>query len=116
MAIINHKTFPPTLSRQVVCAAIRHRKTGLIVCGARHMDDIMRAQIRAIFPIRYFLWKRVLRHFRCGNPFTRWDQGFIDQKQVYLTRTQAWELAVEAGQIQWAKDRPPGELFSEDLY
>jgi len=48
----------------VVCAALRHPTNGRIICGARHYDPIMRAQINATEGPA--AWKGC-------------DQGFIDQ-------------------------------------
>lgn len=92
----------PTTQRVVVCAAIRSRETGKIVCGARHFDTIMRA---IVFP----------NHTK-DSEWLSAEQGFIDQYGVFLTRREAWDIASKAGQIKVNPDRPPGPLFSEDLY
>lgn len=96
-------------SRVVVCAAIR--KDELIICGARHFDTVMRGVIATM----------KIKH-------TGFEQGFIDQYGVFMTRREAWVIADKAGQIR----RPTGleteynprpanvgdeaELFSENLY
>lgn len=51
------------------------------------------------------------------------EQGFITTNNMYLNREDAWNHAVNCGQINkttiWYKsdhEREPYELFSEDLY
>lgn len=95
--------------RFVVCAAMR--KNGVIVCGARHFDPIMRRQIALN-----------------GMGHTDWEQGFIDQFGEFLTREEAWKVADAAGEIRrptgfedFLHARPAnvgdeGMLFSENLY
>lgn len=90
------------LNRLVVCAALKHTD-GSIICGARHYDDdeIMRQQI-----------------VRASNA-SGWrgaEQGFIDQKGVFLTREEALEVAKAAGQIKRRCGGDSKRLFSENLY
>lgn len=85
----------------VVCAAIRS-KEGKIVAGARHWDSVMRGQV-------------------CpdGRRPTEWlstEQGFIDQFGNFLTREQAWTVAVNAKQLVGKHVGRQGVLYSEDLY
>ena len=83
--------------RRVVCAANRHEHTGLIICGARHWDKIMRAQ----------------------NPYAtpaNFEQGFIDQFGDWMTREEAWQVAMDQGQIRRRCGGDDGRLFSENLY
>lgn len=49
------------------------------------------------------------------KPMT-WDQGFIDQWGLFLTREEAWTVAVEKGQIRRQVNTPEGTLYSEHLY
>lgn len=86
--------------RRIVCAAIRN-DIGTVICGVRHYDTLMHTQI--------------------GNDKTSFwpcatvEQGFVDNKGVFLTREEAWEVAWEAEQI--IRDCGcEGELFSENLY
>lgn len=89
----------PDLSLQlVVCAANRHHDSGRIICGARHWDSIMRGQLID------------------GQKGGSWDQGFIDQWGQFLTREEAWKVAVAKGQIRRQIDTPEGTLYSEHLY
>lgn len=95
--------------RVVVCAAIRQGE--LIICGARHFDTVIRGVIKTM-----------------GIKHTGFEQGFIDQLGVFMTRKEAWVVADKAGQIHRPtgleteyKPRPANvgdeaELFSENLY
>lgn len=83
------------LPRQVVCAAIKNTRTGMIVCGPRHHHCIRLAHDLGI----------------CSDG---WVQGFVDQKNEFMTREEAMVLAKERGQIR-GQTRGSG-LFSEDLY
>ena len=93
------------LVRLIVCAAIR--KSGHVICGARHMDNLMREQIRAMFDGRPNALKA-----NWGG----WEQGFVDNMGVFLTREEAWEVANAAGQIRLRCGGDNGRLFSENLY
>lgn len=86
------------LTRRVVCAAIRDA-SGRIVLGARHFDHRMVETIRGMTSY--------------AEP---WEQGFIDQRGNFLTRQEAWVIAVEASQIVRDVPGPVGTLFSEHLY
>ena len=91
----------PEIKLWIVCAANRHRETGVIFCGARHFDNLMRGQIKA-----------------AGYKFTGYEQGFITQFQQFVTREEAYKIAAARGQIS----NPNGgngdksTLFSEMLY
>lgn len=107
------------VQRVVVCAANRYsdnvedcvshydkRLANIIILGARHFDERMHEQIRAYILAGY--------QFNPAN----WEQGFIDQYGVFMTREEALKVATEAGQInvrRW-KTNPIHLLFSEDLY
>lgn len=89
----------PDLSRRfVVCAACRHPGSGRIIAGPRHWDKVMREHLHP-----------------ADRPMT-WEQGFIDQFGLFLTREEAWAVAVGKGQIRRQIDTPPGTLYSEHLY
>jgi hypothetical protein len=104
----------PGFVRLVVCAAVRNRATGAIVCGVRHGDCL-----NAV--LRYRL------DDRADNK--TWECGFCDQERTFLSRREAWKVADVAGQIRrptgleknYDRQRPPnvgdeGLLFSENLY
>lgn len=98
--------------RVIVCAAARHRETGKVVCGVHHG-----------LCIGTFI------SLGMGSGSEKLELGFVDNKNVFLTRQEAWKVADAAGQIRrptgWEKDysnaRPAGVgdegmLFSENLY
>lgn len=84
----------------VVCAANKHRISGLIICGPRHYDHVMRAAMKAAGGFPFFL--------NC-------DQGFVNQRGEFLTRVEAWAVAKRAGQIRTLVSKHE-ELYSENLY
>lgn len=100
--------------RIVVCAAIRHRsRPNLIVCGPRHGDCLNIAAFVLNLPAD-------------GET---WECGFVDVKNVFMTRQEAWKVADAAGQIRcptgfernYDDHRKAGigdesQLFSENLY
>jgi hypothetical protein len=85
------------LPRQVVCAAIRNKSTGLIICGPRHHHCFN------------------LLHELGLNIEGTWEQGFVDQWNEFMDRVVALELATACNQVQ-CKTNPEDELFSEDIY
>ena len=90
---------PRTLARirvrKVVCAACRAPE-GLIVCGARHFDRVMLGQMAS-----------------AGVGARELEQGFIDQGGAFLTREDAYRVAVDSGQVGAGTE---SLLISEDLY
>ncbi|MCL6651045.1 hypothetical protein A6R70_01940 [Agrobacterium rubi] len=96
--------------RYVVCAAIR-LKTGLVICGPRHFDDIMVGVLTALYG-EY--WDKGIPDDLKGA-----EQGFIDQRRNYLTRQEAWQIAKEMGQLRYdcgGQEANGGTLYSENLY
>lgn len=89
------------LQQRIVCAAMRREGDGLIICGARHYDTLMRSMIN-----------------ETGGRIVWWncEQGFIDNFGRFLNREQALEVAKETGQIIRACGGDSKELFSENLY
>ena len=86
----------------VVCAACL--VDGVILCGARHWDGIMRAQANAMGSIGMK-----------GDE----EQGFIDQFGTFLSRKEALIIAVAAGQkvgIERGCGGSTTTLYSEGLY
>lgn len=82
----------------IVCAAIRHKRSGLVIASARHFSPVTVAIIEAF-----------------GGEVGDWadaDQGFINQFDEFLTREEARPIAVKQGK----KPELPQTLFSEDLY
>ena len=80
-----------TIERRVVCAALR--RGSVIVCGPRHWDSLCR-----------------------GHSKDGWEQGFVDQRGVFMTREEAWQVAFDAGQIIRRVGGDGKRLFSENLY
>jgi hypothetical protein len=86
------------MKRMIVCAAIRDL-TGNIICGPRHFDSVMHNQLAKMTSYT--------------APF---EQGFVDQRGEFLTRHEAWVVAVESGQIIRRVGGDESKLFSENLY
>lgn len=97
----------PESERRVVCAAIR-AADGHLVLGIRHYSRDMHAQIEQRIDGAHFLRRR--------DP----DQGFVDQYGVYMTREEAYQVALAAGQIRYPERCGQGldgpKLYSEGLY
>ncbi len=97
--------------RVVVCAAVRSKKLGVVFCGARHFDEVMRTQMEGIAGNAHGTEYHVIL-----GPL---DQGFIDQHGKFLTREKAMIIAKEAGQAIDIADGCGGSetvLYSEGLY
>lgn len=88
--------------RRVVCAAIRRKDGGAMVCSARHFDEVMNSEIARSLYLR--------------GEWVDADQGFIDQFGVFMTRQEAWTVANAAGQIVRRVGGDDGCLYSENLY
>ena len=88
--------------QRVVCSAIRSKETGLIICGARHHDSIMRAQVEACTMDRLEAKQA--------------EQGFIDQYGKFLTRKEALVIAKEQEQIRYRCGGDTVQLYSDNLY
>lgn len=93
--------------RRVVCAAIR-AADGSVLLGTRHYSKDMHAQIAAR---------------RDGGKFASRlddDQGFVDQHGVFMSRHEAYQVALAAGQIRYPDACGQGvdgpKLYSEGLY
>ncbi len=94
--------------RRIVCAAIR-AADGQLLLGIRHYSADMHTQIA-----------------RMGAGGTRFmhrhdeDQGFVDQHGVFLSREDAYQVALAAGQITRPHACGDGlngpKLYSEGLY
>ncbi len=93
--------------RRVVCAAIR-AADGSVLLGIRHYSQDMHDQIAAR---------------RDGEKFKHrhdQDQGFVDQRGVYMTREEAYQIAEAGGQLFDIESCGNGlngpKLYSEGLY
>ena len=89
--------------RRIVCAANKF-STGEVFLGVRHCDKHMNQWLLVCTP-----------H---GN-WTGAIQGFVDNKGAFLTREEAWKVAVAANQLIPLSENPSridGILYSEDLH
>ena len=88
--------------RFVVCAANRW-SCGIVIMSARHFDTNMHAVCERVFG---------------DKPYGCSEQGFIDQRGVFMDRKEAFLVARSAGQINVRREKSPpyDTLFSEDLY
>lgn len=86
----------------VVCAACRYED--LILCGARHWDNVMSGQLA--------IWKNPL-----APHASEFEQGFIDQFGDFLTREEAMKVVKASGQpFSIERNRGDVALSSEGLY
>ena len=94
--------------RVVVCAANRYGDN--LAIGVRHFDYLMRNNINLI--------NRVFRDMGIGEIDNgEWEQGFICQFGIFMTREEALLVAQKSGQLDGkVKCHPIDQLFSEDLY
>jgi len=89
--------------RRVVCAAVKLNET--LVLGPRHFDKTMH---RTIDLITYGASKET------RQAWAQATQGFVDQHGVFMSRSEAYEVAVHANQC--APKVTSRILFSEDIY
>ena len=95
------KTEPCTKGRRVVSAALAYKN--LLILGPRHFDATMHKQID---------------QSRCAGLVAgrSWEEGFVDQYGVFMTREEAWIVAEAAGQIIRRVGGDGIKLYSENLY
>lgn len=87
-----------TLPRLVVCAAIRHRYSGRVICAPRHCHCF-----------------RALGEPGLKGSCSYWEQGFVDNRNEFMSRAEAMGVAEQSCQLR--RSTGPGkELYSEDLY
>lgn len=92
-------------THRIVCAAIK-LASGRVICGVRHFDALMRQSLPEVTSEAHELL--------AGH-----DQGFVDNRYQYLTREQAYKVALMA--FQFDPDSAEysglrGTLFSEDVW
>lgn len=91
----------------IVCAACKliDTDTGIIytAIGARHYDPTMHEQIK------YFEKNTKI-------PLVDYEQGFLTNKQRFVGRKEALEIAKANNQIKFDIGYNPKELYSEMLY
>lgn len=86
------------IERKIVAAAVK--KYGVVFTGVRH-GHVIKSMVDVGF------LSDMKNDYVLGK-----EQGFVDSHNNYLSRAQAWHVAVEAGQI----DEGHGVLYSEDLW
>jgi hypothetical protein len=92
--------------RSIVAAAVL-LSNGVVVCGVRHFDKLMRATIQAIGTSEGDVTRIV-----SGSV-----QGFVDNNYEFVGRDEAWIIAERAGQFDPKKATgTQGTLYSEDLW
>lgn len=89
------------MNRRIVCAAVKLDDDSIIV-GVRHFSLDMRATMRKLYGPQY--------HTKVV------EQGFIDNKGGFLSRKEAWEVAILENQIIRRTGGDGSELYSENLY
>lgn len=96
----NQQEYGSIYPKWVVCAACRW-PDGHIISGIRHYSPDMRLSIalQGYNPVEVGI-----------------EQGFIDNYGNFLTRQEAYKIAVENKQYRPYEPFTPGTLYSEDLY
>lgn len=95
----------PRHGHRIVCAAVK-LANGVVVCGVRHLDALMHAQIAGM--------DHHMAEVMHGH-----EQGFVDNKYDFLSRADAYKVALAAFQFDPASPEYTGirgSLFSEDLW
>lgn len=94
---------------RIVCAACKH-PDGRVALGVRHFDQVMWRQILDVAAIDF----DAPRSPRVDD-WNRAEQGFVTNNGDFVTREQAWNIAVEQQKLidpDWCR----GSLHSEHLY
>ena len=87
-------------NRRIICAANKF-PDGTMILGVRHWDPVMREQARRI------------GYSEKSNGICQ--QGFLDNRQSFVTREEAWVVAMEAGQIIRRVGGDDDCLYSENI-
>lgn len=95
----NQQEYGSIHPKRVVCAACRWHD-GHIILGIRHFSPDMRLSA-------------ALQGYECGAAV---EQGFVDQYGNFLTRQEAFKIALPNGQYRPYEPYNIGTLYSEDLY
>lgn len=89
----------PRHGHRIVSAAIK-LKDGRVYCGVRHFDELMRMHLE------------VLPRTHLNDH----EQGFVDNKYCFLSRQEAYKVALAANQVSDDKACCRGTLYSEDVW
>jgi hypothetical protein len=87
--------------QRLIVAAAMLMDDGDVIVGVRHYSPEMRKTLEKAYGEKYHLSVK--------------EQGFVDQKGVFLNRKDAWVIAEQEGQIR-RKVSTEGTLYSENLY
>ena len=91
-----------------------------VVSAANRYGDVILSGVRHGSEDMYSLWDNVLEHDGAFfDNHGREEQGFITSKYRFVTRQEAWKIAVEQKQIVrrvGGDDSDGGTLYSENLY
>jgi hypothetical protein len=104
--------------RKVVAAACQ-TADGRIVCGVRHYDELMLASILCVAPDKVAETMKGIDVDQMDQAWRSAEQGFVDNRYKFLTREQAYKVALAANQFD---PNDPGyggirgTLFSEDVW
>lgn len=100
---------PPTPVIRVVVAAACRFLGDVVIVSSRHFDANMHVGIDTLMQARGLTDLEVMHNY---------EEGFVDQFGVWMSRGEALKVATVSGQLN--RYRPKrgheGELFSEDLY
>lgn len=102
------------MEEMIVCSAVKGKVNNIeyIVLGSRHYDKVMHCQIDAL----------VQAHSTLGGKFKEIEQGFYTNRERFVSRKEAMEIAIARKQIkrlvgsQHVSDLAEQELYSENLY
>lgn len=90
------------LPELVVCSAARNPITNEVFISLRHGDSLF--------------WAHFDARFSCDAACLDFEQGFITNRQRFVTREEAYEIALENNQIRRASPTAAKRLYSEMLY
>lgn len=93
----------PNAIRRVVCSAIRFGD--IMLTGCRHWDVTMRNQVRNLSRV-------ALKKINLEEE----EQGFLDQWGNFMSREEAFQVAILSGQITREDMGCREGLFSEDVW
>lgn len=86
---------------ELIVSAAQRSPDGLVIMSRRHFDTSF-----------YVVADKI---FKEGTKFHDWSEGFYTNKDRYVDRYEAWEIAKAAFQIRRITGHP-GRLYSEDIY
>lgn len=89
----------------IICAAIRHEDTGKIYYGHRHNHCIDASNGELSWTLNRQEISKIKR-----------TQGFITNKNRFVDRKEALQIALANNQVIDIKQIRGNELYSEDLY